>query len=440
MMIRYYLLMETIISLWYTKIKYMYFKGKDMIIRNAKTYVNYGFELKDIYIIDGRIREISDIGMLDKYDAETDEIIDASGLMAIPGLVDIHFHGAMGHDFCEIAELSESERETVSEDLIEIGLEAMDEIARFEASKGVLAICPATMSYDEKRLEQVMDVARIYAANPNKNSADLVGINMEGPFINPQKAGAQNLEHIAKPDIDMYRRLQKRSNNLIKIVDIAPEMELALYFISKCHDEVIISIAHSMADYDTAVQAFQNGATHMTHLYNAMQGINHREPGPVIAALENNANVELICDGVHVHPAMVRFTFNIFGADKVIMISDSMMACGLSDGMYQLGGQDVVVKGELATLADNPDTIAGSVTHLYDCMKKAVRDMGVPIEDAIRASTENPAKAIGIDKDYGSLNVGCYGNVLLIDENFVIYKIIQKGRVIVANEKIAYNK
>ena len=267
-----------------------------------------------------------------------------------------------------------------------------------------------------------MDAA---AAHRNGKGADLVGINMEGPFISPKKVGAQNPEYVHAADVEMFRRLQKRAGGLIKLVDIAPEEPGALDFIKACHEEVRISIAHTCTDYDTAIAAFEAGATHMTHLYT------HRAPGPIIAALEKGAETELITDNIHIHPAVVRFTFNAFGDDHVILIADSMMACGLPDGQYSLGGQAVTVKGRLATLTEQPGTIAGSATCLYDCMKVAVKEMGVPLESAVRAASENPAKSIGIDNDYGSLAAGRYGNVILADKDLSIKAVIQKGTRIV---------
>ena len=374
-----------------------------MIVRNAKVFTDgCRFVEKDLVIRDGRIV----FGAAPRTD---EEIVDAGGAYALPGLVDIHFHGAVGHDFC---------------DADEAGLQA---IADFEASKGVLAICPATMTFNEEILNGIMDVA---AAHRNGRGADLVGINMEGPYISPSKVGAQNPKYVMGADAGMFRRLQARSGGLIKLVDVAPEEPGNLDFIRACHDEARISIAHTCADYDTAKAAFAAGASHMTHLYNAMPGITHRAPGPIIAALEEGAEVELITDGIHIHPAMVRFTFNTFGDDHVILIADSMMACGLPDGQYSLGGQAVTVKGALATLTEHPGTIAGSATCLYDCMRHAVLDMGVPLASAVRAATLNPARSIGIDADYGSLEPGRWGNVVLADEQLNIQKVIQKGVVL----------
>ena len=374
-----------------------------MIVRNAKVFTDgCRFVEKDLVIRDGRIV----FGAAPRAD---EEIVDAGGAYALPGLVDIHFHGAVGHDFC---------------DADEAGLQA---IADFEASKGVLAICPATMTFNEEILNGIMDVA---AAHTNGRGADLVGINMEGPYISPSKVGAQNPKYVMGADAGMFRRLQDRSGGLIKLVDVAPEEPGNLDFIRACHGEARISIAHTCADYDTAKAAFAAGASHMTHLYNAMPDITHRAPGPIIAALEEGAEVELITDGIHIHPAMVRFTFNTFGDDHVILIADSMMACGLPDGQYSLGGQAVTVKGALATLTEHPGTIAGSATCLYDCMRHAVLDMGVPLASAVRAATLNPARSIGIDADYGSLEPGRWGNVVLADEQLNIQKVIQKGVVL----------
>ena len=377
-----------------------------MIIKNANIYTpEHTFRTGDLVIRDGRIA-------FGAAPQEGEQVLDAKGAYALPGLVDIHFHGAVGHDFC---------------DADEAGLQA---IADFEASKGVLAICPATMTFSEEILNGIMDAA---AAHKNGRGADLVGINMEGPYISPRKIGAQNPKYVQGTDAAMFRRLQQRSGGLIKLVDVAPEEPGHLDFIRDCAGEVRISIAHTCTSYETAKEAFAAGASHMTHLYNAMPGITHREPGPIIAALEDHAEVELITDGVHIHPAMVRFTFNTFGDDRVVLIADSMMACGLPDGAYSLGGQAVTVRGPRATLTEHPDTIAGSATCLYDCMRRAVVDMGVPLESAVRAASENPARSIGVDADYGTLAPGRYGNVILADGDLNILAVVQKGKIIADN-------
>jgi N-acetylglucosamine-6-phosphate deacetylase len=201
-------------------------------------------------------------------------------------------------------------------------------------------------------------------------------------------------------------------------------------FISELKGKKVISLAHTAADYETAMEAFRHGADHVTHLYNAMPPLNHRQPGVIGAAFETKeSTVELICDGIHIHPAVVRMTLQLFGDDRVIFISDSMMATGLPEGIYALGGQEVEVHGKKATLTGD-GAIAGSVTNLMDCMRNAVLHMGVPLASAVKAAAVNPAKKIGIYKDYGSIAPGKLANIVLLDPNLDIVKVIQKGKEI----------
>ncbi len=399
-----------------------------MILRNASVYTSgHVFSKGSLCIRGGRIVE-NTASCLHHPDRllqplPGEEIIDASGLLALPGLVDIHFHGAAGHDF--------SNGDPAG----------LDVIAAYEAAHGITAICPAVMTLPEEKLNAAMDNAASFCysaglAAPKKNSlkADLVGINLEGPFISPKKAGAQDPKYILPANEAMLVRLQARSGGLIRLVTVAPEEPGSLEFIrsvsASCDPErrVRISLGHTAADYETAKAAFQAGAKQLTHLFNAMPGITHREPGPIIAAYEEGADVELIADGIHIHPAMVRFAFHVFGKEHVILISDSMEAAGLKDGSYELGGQRVRVTGKKAVLFDHPETIAGSVTNLYDCMKSAVLEMGIPLEDAVRASSENPARAIGVEEDYGSLREGAFGNVILArEEDLSIVSVLKKG-------------
>lgn len=417
-----------------------------MLLRNALVFTaEYAFEKKDVRItgdvISGilpscieaqnsaclekrtlKCSEASESHVCDRYpESGNDEtVIDASGLYMIPGLVDIHFHGAMGADFCDGTQ------------------ETLQKIAAYEAENGVLAICPATMTIAEDELERVMKNARAFAEKQRENAenedfsgcAALVGINMEGPFISPEKTGAQNPAHIRKPDVTMFRKLQDASGNMIKLVDIAPEEEGAMQFIDAAAGEVKVSLAHTTAGYETASEAFRRGARHMTHLFNAMPGLHHREPGPIAAAFENHAEVEIIADGIHLHEAMVRLAFSMFDPDKVILISDSMEAAGLPDGQYRLGGLGVVKHGRKAVLQEDESVIAGSVTNLFDCMKHAVKEMGIPMETTIRAATVNPAKAIGADDLYGSIEVGKKACLVLMDEEMNIVKIVNRGILI----------
>lgn len=368
-----------------------------MIIKNANAFCENGsFEKKDIYI---KGEHFSD-------NQTDDQVIDASGLYAIPGLTDVHFHACMGSDFCDGTH------------------EAFRVIGEYQLQNGVTTICPATMTFTEDTLTDICAAAASYTG---ETGAELVGINMEGPFIAPAKKGAQNAKYIQTPDTSMFRRLQKASGGLIKLVDIAPEEEGSMEFIEALKDEVGISIAHTTADYDIAREAYEKGARHTTHLYNAMPAFSHRAPGVIGAACDmGHVRVELITDGIHIHPAVVRTTFKMFGDDRIILISDSMMATGLSDGNYTLGGQDVTVKGRLATLADG--TIAGSATNLMDCLRTAVKEMEIPLGSAVKCAAVNPAKAIGIYDQYGSITPGKIANLILLDQDLDIKQIIFKGK------------
>lgn len=371
-----------------------------MIIKNVQYFSkDKRFENESIYIKDGVFADVI-------HDDE--DVIDGDGCYAIPGLVDIHFHGCKGYDFCDGDE------------------EAIRKIAKYEASQGITTIVPATMTLSEEELMHIMHVAASYE---NERGAILAGINMEGPFINENKKGAQASEYIRKPDIGMYRRLQETAKGLIKLVDIAPEEEGAMSFIQELKDEVRISFAHTTAGYDVAKQGYDLGASHATHLYNAMTSFTHREPGIVGAALDSkHVFVELICDGIHIHPSMVRATFEMFGDDRVVLISDSMRATGLTDGIYTLGGQDVKVDGKYATLVSG-GALAGSVTNLMDCVRTAVFKMGIPLESAIACATINPAKSIGIDDKYGSIEEGKVANVVLLNKDLTIKSVIINGKI-----------
>lgn len=365
-----------------------------MIIKNGNVFHAEGaFVKEDLCIADGKIAAACEDG----------EVLDAEGLYVIPGLTDIHFHACVGADFCDGKQ------------------ESLQKIADYEFSQGITQICPASMTFSEEKLTEVFTAARNF---PNESGAVLVGINMEGPFISKAKKGAQNEAYIHRPDADMFRRLQEAAGGLIKLCDIAPEVDGAMECIRSIHDEVTVSLAHTAADYQTAKQAFDEGACHVTHLYNAMMPYTHRAPGPIGAACDDErVMVELICDNVHIDPAAVRTTFKMFGDDRICMISDTMEACGLEDGEYALGGQKVYVKGPLATLADG--TIAGSATNLMNCLRTAVKVMNIPLESAVKCCTVNPSKAIGIYDRYGSLEEGKIANVVLLDKDLNLVKVIR---------------
>lgn len=351
--------------------------------------------------------------------ALTDVCLDAAGLIVMPGLIDIHTHGCMGYDFCDGTQ------------------EALENIANYMLSQGITAFCPTSMTLPEEELARIFANAALFKERQDKGEiggAKLLGINMEGPFIAPEKIGAQNPQYLHKPDIAMFERLQKAAKGLIKIVTIAPELEGAMEFIDELHDEVHISIGHTNASYEIAMEAFYLGADHVTHMFNAMSSFNHREPGVVGAALDyRNIAAELICDGIHLHPATITFANRLFNDEHCeglpVFISDSMEATGLADGQYELGKLPVTKLGNKATLTGT-DTIAGSVTNLMECLRWTVNNTSLTLREGIRACTYTPALSLGMSSSYGSMGQGKYADLLLVDESLNIKHIIQNGKVI----------
>ena len=382
-----------------------------MIIRNVKVYTeSKTFEDGAIMIRNGVFDQV--LTGLDSGGADDPETLDGEGCYAIPGLIDLHFHGCMGDDFCDGSK------------------EAIARIAKYEASIGVTAISPATMTLPADELEEILRVAAEYKKDASEG-ADLIGINMEGPFISPAKKGAQDERNIVPCDTDMCQRFLDASEGLVKFVGIAPEeSEKSIDFIQQMKEKVNISLAHTNADYDTAKAAFDAGANHAVHLYNAMPAFTHRAPG-VVGAVSDSEHVmaEIICDGVHIHPSVVRATFKMMGADRMILISDSMRATGMSDGRYTLGGLDVDVVGNRATLVSD-GALAGSATNLMDCMRTAVKKMGIPLETAVACATMNPAKSLGVYDRYGSIKAGKKADVVLLDKELNLKMVIKDGKKI----------
>ena len=392
-----------------------------MLIKNVKVYTeDWRFEEGEIVIRDGIFERVN--FKTDKEEAEgngenvpdvaEDVIVDGEGCFAIPGLIDLHFHGCMGDDFCDGTK------------------EAIERIAAYEASIGVTAIAPATMTLPVEELVDILKVAAEYKKEATKG-ADLIGINMEGPFISPAKKGAQDERNIIPCDAEVCRRFLDASEGLVKFVGIAPEeSEKSIEFIEQMKDKVNISLAHTNADYDTAKAAFDAGANHAVHLYNAMPAFTHRAPGVVGAVADcEHVMAEIICDGVHIHPAAVRVTFRMMGEERMILISDSMRATGMPDGQYTLGGLDVNVVGNRATLVSD-GALAGSATNLMDCMRTAVKKMGIPFETAVACATMNPAKSLGEYENYGSITEGKKANVVLLDDELNLKMVIKDGEML----------
>ena len=315
--------------------------------------------------------------------------------------MDIHSHGAAGEDFSDG------------------NPEGLKKILQYEKRCGITSYCPTSMTFPKERLRQIF--ASIKGAQ-TEDGATVVGINMEGPFLDPAKKGAHVEKWIAAPDVAFVRELNQDADGLVRLVTLAPNMDGAEEFIKEMHEEVCISLGHTAADYDCASRAMKLGAHHVTHLYNAMQPFGHRAPGLIGAAMDDpECMVELICDGYHIHPSAIRAAFRMFGPERVILISDSMRATGMENGTYELGGQEVTVKDRKAVLKDG--TLAGSATNLYGCMCKAV-EFGIPLEQAIMAATANPARSIGIFDRVGSIRIGKQADLLLVSENLELKRVI----------------
>lgn len=366
-----------------------------MIIKGGKVFQEDGSFLEQaLYINDHRL--------VDKAEYQDDEkVIDAEGLLVLPGLVDIHSHGAAGEDFSDG------------------NPEGLKKILQYERSCGITSYCPTSMTFPKERLRQIF--ASIKSAQ-TEEGAKVVGINMEGPFLDPAKKGAHVEKWIAAPDVAFVRELNQDVDGLVRLVTLAPNMDGAEEFIKEMHEEVCISLGHTAADYDCASRAMKLGAHHVTHLYNAMQPFGHRAPGLIGAAMDDpECMVEMICDGYHIHPSAIRAAFRMFGPERVILISDSMRAAGMENGTYELGGQEVSVKDRKAVLKDG--TLAGSATNLYGCMCKAI-EFGIPLEQAIMAATANPARSIGIFDRVGSIRIGKQADLLLVSENLELKRVI----------------
>ncbi len=333
------------------------------------------------------------------------EGFDARDCFVIPGLVDIHTHGAM------------------NEDASDGSAGGLSKMSAHYAANGVTSFCPTTMTLKEPQLKEAMEAV---AAFDRGSGARCAGINLEGPFLSYAKRGAQAAENLHAPDADMFQRLNERSGGAIRLVTVAPEEPGAMKFISEISRECTVSLGHSSADYETAMAGFAAGATHATHLFNGMPSFLHRQPGIVGAALDSGATVELICDGMHIHPTVIRAVYRMFG-DKLCLISDSLRCAGMPDGDYELGGQPIVMKGGRATLLDG--NLAGSSITVLDAVRNVVK-FGIPLADAVWAASGAPAGVIGA-ADIGALAPGRRADIVVLDSDLKLKAVFIDGEKVV---------
>ena len=362
-------------------------------------YLDEDFRLVqgDIEIEDGKILRVGK----DLPRKEEDLAVDCAGsYTVVPGFVDVHIHGCAGADTCDATR------------------EALEAMAAFLLAHGVTSFCPTTMTTSRETIQAALLAAKDMMDHPMEGGARVVGVNMEGPFIAKERKGAQKEEDILPPDFPLFQRFYEESGGIVRLVDVAPEQPGGLDFVEKASQLCTVSIAHTTADYDQAKAAFDKGVNHATHLFNAMSGLHHRKPG-VVGAVFDDSRVrgELICDGFHIHPAVLRAAFRLLG-DRALIVSDSMRANGMPEGeAFDLGGQMVTVHQGKALLPDG--TIAGSVTNLHQEIKNLV-SFGVPFEQAVKAATLVPARAIGLDGEIGSIAPGKRADLVVLDENLDI--------------------
>ncbi len=339
------------------------------------------------------------------------DAIDLKGATVIPGLIDVHSHGNSGADF------SDGDYE---------GLKAM---ARYFAQCGVTSFAPASMTLPYDVLEKAFATAKQLVEENTEGLSVLRGIQMEGPYFSYKKRGAQNADYLKEPDFEGFKALYEGCGGLVTIVDIAPELPGAAEFVAKAKDLCTVSIAHTDSDYDHAKLAVDAGVTHLTHLYNAMPGIHHRNPGVIPAAVENpNVQAELICDGYHIHPASVRLAFTMF-RNRMVLVSDSGRCAGQAEGyQFDLGGQMAEIRGGVAKLVGT-DTIACSAANLWQCLRNVI-DWNIPEEEAVRAATYNPARAIGADTVVGSIEPGKVADFIITNSDYTEKRVFLAGKEI----------
>ena len=380
------------------------YENRNMLILNGEVFLDGKFEKKDIRIENGKFAEIAEPGMLGFEGAEGNltETLDIAGKYIIPGLVDVHTHGRIGLDFSKITE------------------EDLEKLLASYKSCGVTSVIATTMTNEPVRVEKSLRVLGDYIRKQEdfgEKGAKLLGIHMEGPFLGKEKKGAHDEKYLCNPDWKQFIKWQELSGSNIRLITIDPSLGGAEEFIEKCVASGIkVSLGHTACNYETAVQAQKLGADHVTHTFNAMNSLLHREPGLIGAAMDTGMFMELICDGIHVHPAMVRMLFAAH-PEQVVLISDSIAVAGLRPGAYESGGMKVILKDGKAVLADG--TIAGSAVSLLDCMSNAIK-VGVPAETAVNSATYLAAKSVGLEDSVGSIRVGRRADFLIADKEWNI--------------------
>lgn len=378
-------------------------------------FVSVRILLEDGWLHDGYIvwenGTIVEVGKMDHFKENEHSIIirvpDDS--MIVPGFIDVHIHGASGADAMDGTK------------------EALRTMAQALPKEGTTSFLATTMTASSEAIERaLMNVAKDEAM---EGEAELLGVHLEGPFIAPNRVGAQHPHYVQAPDAERFARWQELANGLIRLVTFAPEQKGGMVFLRTLREHgVTASLGHSDADAEAALQAIEQGVTHCTHLFNGMRSLHHREPNALGAVLlDERVRCELIVDGLHVHPHIVKLAYRLKGKDGIVLITDAMRAKGLGDGMYDLGGQEVKVVGNQATLFDG--TLAGSVLKMNEAIRNMCLFTGCSLEEAIRMATINPAKQIGVDDRKGSIAVGKDADLVVINDQCDVWMTICRGHI-----------
>ena len=370
-------------------------------IINSKIIINEEIIENKIIVFDEKIIDISD-----KIPAEC-EIIDAKGLYTSPGLIDIHIHGSNNYD------VMDNEEENIKI------------IGESICKNGVTSFLPTTMTMDKESIYKALEKIR---ASKNKNyGAKILGAHVEGPFINPKYRGAQDEKYIIPPDYEFI----KPYIDCIKIISYAPEMDIDFKFTQeiKKSTDIVLSIAHTNATYNQGTKAMDMGTTNITHLFNAMTPLHHRDPGIAGLGLTTDIYTEMIADNIHITPQLYQFIINAKKHDKLILITDSMRGANMDDGEYNLGGQKVYIKNNEARLITD-NSLAGSVLTLNKAVKNIHENTDINLAQAIKLASLNPATLIGVSDQKGSLEINKDADIVLFDEDMNCYMTIVEGEIV----------